>query len=782
MQTRLQIPGGSLTAITVGALFVAPGLAQQRVDTPLPDARPRIHNLTPAEEDALVLELDSVESATSVARQSFGASVVDGQVMAAGPDYRAYFDEGGFEIHPALGRSASHTRYLRFTLESIERGGVPVAALDLDAAPALTSGRVVFDRAPGIAEVYDSLAAGVEQSFLFDTLPAGSGDLVVSGRLSTNLEAPRGLADGTLELRAGELGAIRVGHVIGIDADGDRATGSLASDGEHLELRLPAAFVDRAAMPLVLDPVFGSLVEVEVDAFSDDTNVDVAFDATNQRYLFVWEKWYSGDDPDIHGQLVNTSGAFFGALQIYEGSVLPRGTNPTVANVSTTDSFLVAWQQSSVSIVGPWEITCRRHAASSLGFSSAVDLTSGGNCIEPDAGGERSADDEALVVYNRQGEGIRSIQVNVTAIGTPFVQNEVTVSTDPDDRKPAISKSGGTTGRYVVAWERYFIFDGDHDIVVRGVDRNNNLLGSEFLLASTIAIDEQDPDVDGDGTSFLVAFEREDGPEGTGDNDIHANKLTYVGSTLTFDGGETLVEGDVGDNEVDPAVAFCGPKYYVAWSDEDTGLFGGLFDYDIAYSALDPDDCTLCEIETFVGGSFDQNSRPELAARLSGGDTSSSSDFIALAWNRLDDGLPFDGDIVMQQLDGVGPTQAISNLGGGCGNEGVISVVGEVSVGSPSYEVRIDGGDPTAAIGFLNIAFPMPFVPCDTCLWSPFDVVFTKFLSGGSGSQVLNVPCKPNLAGASVDFQWTMLFTTLSPCSLSANVSLSDILRVTIGA
>ena len=53
-------------------------------------------------------------------------------------------------------------------------------------------------------------------------------------------------------------------------------------------------------------------------------------------------------------------------------------------------------------------------------------------------------------------------------------------------------------------------------------------------------------------------------------------------------------------------------------------------------------------------------------------------------------------------------------------------------------------------------------------------------LVAGAASYSSAIPCDPGLIGAVLRYQWTVAFTSDSPCPLSANISLSDRLDVTI--
>lgn len=123
----------------------------------------------------------------------------------------------------------------------------------LPAAAPIEQGLAVRYHRGTVVEVYDVRPQHMEQSFVFHELPAGEGDLVVDLKLDTALPL---LSVATDRLEFGdEHGGVVINGVVGIDAEGDRVPGSLSFEGGVLSLRLPAAFVQTAALPLVLDPL-----------------------------------------------------------------------------------------------------------------------------------------------------------------------------------------------------------------------------------------------------------------------------------------------------------------------------------------------------------------------------------------------------------------------------------------------------------------------------------------------------------------------------------------------
>lgn len=112
---------------------------------------------------------------------------------------------------------------------------------------------------------------------MFERLPAGSGDLIVRGRIRTELQAQPAAdgQDGMAFVDAG-LGGVNVGQVIGVDARGSRCPGTMRFCDGELEFVLPAAFVDRAVLPLTVDPLAGTAVNMSNLPLLDDRFVSAS--------------------------------------------------------------------------------------------------------------------------------------------------------------------------------------------------------------------------------------------------------------------------------------------------------------------------------------------------------------------------------------------------------------------------------------------------------------------------------------------------------------------------
>lgn len=775
-----QLMNRSTTLATLAlTLLVTSGEAQQPTEplrTRTGVALPKSSVSPQATSDSLQRELAGDETVGLFSNLRFIQESEQG-LQAYARSYGVEFTPEGFAFTPAFGRRAPHNMPFEFQLESIGRGA---HLIEPGVSEPTADGYVVsYQRPLGIVESYDIRTEGMEQTFTFQQMPAGSGDLVVRGRVSGPLQPDRlGESSEGLRFEAAGLGAVRFGGVTGIDAEGVEAAGTVRFDGQYLELVLPEAFVQSASYPMVLDPLVGA--EITVVADGDDTvNADTAYDATNDRYCTItqWER--SATDVVLWIVIHDASGTVF-FVSGANGSG-PVNLNPSVAHCNLTDTFFMVWQ-AGPSLLGPWDLTglVLGPNGENPGFTIDLMLTPGVSESQPDVGSESTTvDDELMLVWNQDGE-IWGAMLDVPGptvqptFGTPF---RVDTSSFGTDSKPAISKAGGTSGNHLVTWQRLFddANGNDRDLYARAYDRDGNALTGQHAF-SPIVRDDEDPDVDGDGENWSIVFEASALID-NGDNDIYCQPVSYDsgGGVLVF-GDEVLVEGDVGQDESDPAVAYLGPKTVVAWSEA-----VGFLDYDVVLRGLDSE-CDDCGPDTVVAGTSRSEGNIAIASHLSG-DANSTSDAALVVYDRVTP-LTADGDVHAFVYEAIGAGGPVSpNLFSECGGGGFMSLSGPVAIGS---EVTFDLAGAAAEAITGRLAFNpadlfAPFGGCTWLVWHPSPGLrITTTPVAGSDSVTLTLPCDPGLVGGQINAQWMVIGTFASPW-LIPNISLSNIIDFTLG-
>ncbi|MBL9076313.1 MAG: hypothetical protein JNL08_02340 [Planctomycetes bacterium] len=696
-----------------------------------------------------------------------GVARVDDTLTAVGPDYKARFRHGTIDFVPALGARAERCLTWSFRLTSIRRSATLVAGgTDAAEEPNLDGNRVSWVR-DGVVECYDVRAEGLEQSFVFAARPAGTGDLVVHGEVTTEL-VPRPCGRQWLFECAG-VGGVRLGEVVGIDAAGRRVVGTSRVLGSSVEYVLPAEFVDAAAYPLVLDPLIATELAV---APADSRLPDCAYDHTSKRWLVVWQQQFSLVDVDVRALRIDADTAMpIGAVVIVDAGPEPC-TRPRVAGIAGVDRFLVVYQRSA-SLFGPFDVrACAVDAAGALASANSTLVSGLGQEPRPCVSGEASDQGDSGIVVLEDG-GIRMLKVVVPTTGAAGLFASAMLTPSNFAREPAISRSGGVVGRHLVTWTEA-TFGSDTDVLARVVSRDLSLLTPLTVLMGSSTIDGQTA-VDGDGTEFVVAHSRRE-PSGTL-RDVRALRVEYAAGVLTL-GTDQPIEATPNQDEFAPDIAWLGPKYCVAFVERQA-----LLDDDACAWLIDAS-CTTCNARIRLQGvDGTANSNQEWAPRVAGR--------WAFAQNGFnDDGLivstesftvpPFLGAVLAQRVQALGPGSQPVFLGGACGNGGVPAISAPFVVGNADFHFLVSGLEP-GAVPVLDLGLPAVPLPCGACSLLPPVILEVKANVGGTASSLWAVPCDPGFAGFQLEFQWLSLLTSASPCSLLPGASLSERVALTAG-
>ena len=641
-----------------------------------------------------------------------GHEIEDGIHWVAGDRYKARFHNGTMEFTPALGNRAPYNMTWSYRFQRMEQGGGTLAVATDHAQPEWDSAKRVIriPRGPGIDEVHQVRPEGLEITYELAARPQGSGDLVVTATVVSELQARAGEygAEG-IDFRMPEVGGIHLTGVFGIDANGARTHGTLGWDGREMTFTLPGAFLDEATYPVVLDPTLGTAAEIDApNGGNNDTKPDIAFDLTNNIYAICWQRVFSLGDAQIRAARLD--GTTYAAISPLFTAVSPfaSGTfheKPAIANNNFSDQFLVVWAQSA-GLLSPRDIYGRTYRPDGTLSTNTVAIATGtADQFEPDVGGDaRGTDDDCIVVWTDASQGIRSMQVAVPAALDPINQGEQAVTTTPSDRQPAVSKTM-LTNRTLAVWR-----SSAGSIQGRFLNNNGTAVGVEANI-STSTLNDSNPDVDGDGSVWMVVWEQLESNLGVL-TDVYCRRVNIAGSTnLSFPEAETglgVVGTTAGEEERDPSVSIHNIRFVVCYEDERTINSGPS---DIAVAFVGRDACRECGTRSLIRGSTSAKSvLPSVCSRRSGGDP--DSDRGAIIWSSADLTPPFDGDAYVQGVQSAGNGNPLINTGGGCGAAGAASVgngPGGV-LGNLETTVELNGASITSPFAFLwgAVAGPAP--------------------------------------------------------------------------
>ncbi|MCA8950672.1 MAG: hypothetical protein KDE27_14315 [Planctomycetes bacterium] len=671
-------------------------------------------------------------------------------IRTGGRAYRARFDVGGVEFTPALGAKAEHAMPLRFELESIRRGG----ALVLEAGPAtpLATGQTVdYHRGNGVTERYDVRGDGVEQSFVFDQL-AGRGDLVVRGRVATALQADATGAADRIDFELDGIGGVRFDQIVGIDAGGRRAAGTMRWDGEHLDLVLPAAFVDTAALPLVLDPLLGTVNSIGNNSL-DNREAEVAFSEADLEYLVAYSTTFAADDIEIRAARRDENNSSAGAIFAVTDGVGIVNRRPSVARVDAAGCFVIAWE-SSPSPLGPFDLVARTvDVAGSLGTAATV--VSNSNVSYPDVAGRPGGSlVNTFVVYAVPGSGLRSVRLQISA-GTISATAPTSLVNDAAAAYPRVSN--GSANSYALAWQS----EGNGLQTVRCARLDSaGMLNSTVLTISNSNEHRSRPDVDGDGTLFKLAY-------GSDVGGIRVRDLTFPGGTPTLGTNEWLAQG-AGLSR--PRIGWIGPKFVAVWSEEI-----GFLDYRVEGREFMAQSGFVPCGDVFRLGAGPANGaeyRPAIGTQR-GGSTITSRESALLVWDSIAQQSPFDsrlrGQIVRAFTGASAEFQS-----GGCGDVVNINASGFVAIGNADLEFELTSFSVTPSFCFflygLGATTTCPTGGSCTVI-SPIATAVGVPVASFLWSTPLPLPPNGDLVGLPLEVQGLALGTPSSPCTAFPNLS-----------
>jgi fibronectin type 3 domain-containing protein len=396
---------------------------------------------------------------------------------------------------------------VRMGASTLARGGDAVARADAE-------GRAVsFDRG-AVEEKYLLQPDALEQSFVIRSLPVERSDLVVSGRVSTNLvPPPDGAVGSQLAFTSQGREILTISNAVAIDAAGRRLDLLLASAGGKVSITVPASWVAGASLPITIDPLMGGPVTVDASVSSTVAQVngvpvrvtDVCYNSLQNEWLVVWQEQFgaSAFNFDVYAQRVNASGNLVGsAIPV---SVTGAGEyEPAVSWAPSVNRYLIAWRQDPADDSSDSDqfIAGRVLNADGTFYTSSFVLD---DFAGQDFGPSLAFDGTNwLCVFTNVVSATDTNVIGrfVAADGIPGTQ--VTFDSDSDlAAAPAVDVASGT---YFVAWQKG-VSGGPMSVVGRTMSTSGTLLTGITAIDQSTA-DCSAPDVSADGTQFLVVWQQ----------------------------------------------------------------------------------------------------------------------------------------------------------------------------------------------------------------------------------------------------------------------------------
>lgn len=214
---------------------------------------------------------------------------------ACGPNYKVSFHDG-YAFYPVLGPSYAKNLPLAWRNTRVRVGGQELVAAGETAKPTHTQWRYEY-RYDAVTEAYDVREDGVEQTFVIGKRPAAEGDLVVTGRIETELQAePVHGQHGAVTFRDGNgTPIVSYGAAFAIDANGSKFPMTTSFVGGELSLSLSAASLANAAFPLTVDPLTASVLIATGATLQEP---EIGRDDLANQICFAYSRLSSGTDYD----------------------------------------------------------------------------------------------------------------------------------------------------------------------------------------------------------------------------------------------------------------------------------------------------------------------------------------------------------------------------------------------------------------------------------------------------------------------------------------------------
>ncbi len=554
----------------------------------------------------------------------------DGTLWAFGGTYKASFNGDGATYIPFLGSDAPRNFPVTFRAPEITINGSPIDTL-AKADPVFANTTAVFDRG-AVRELYDVRKGELEQLFVFDELKQ-RGEIVVRTPIDSELVGREGTEG--LEF-AGEHGSVGYSTAIAIDGEGRRSPVSTRYIDGEVELRVPADFVDSAALPLTIDPILTTFGVAQFP-LEKDTAADIAYDGSTDRWMVVWQRLFSATDNDVFAQAYTADGALVGASGAYVNFASSSWSSPRIANNGLESQFLiVATVAGSTSTI--WGRT-REAENTTMGSPFQISAVFG-DSVAPDVGGDPALSGQTyyMVAWERQFSFAVDHDIIgqlVTVDGTlPSGAISIDNTSGTYDKVPSVSKSAGVlpfaSQRWNIVWQRQFTptdwdiqaaqYRSDGSVIRPSFPLNTDQEDDRWPQASSV-LDEVDPGI---SRQWLAVWERR---WSDGVDDLHAAVMEGHIPQSQLNLSALLGTGE-GEDQARPSVDTNGLQFAVTWTQT---FFSSFADSDslVAGVYIAGDDLYVSEGPIVLATGAGYQGRVQACARHSGGIT---SDWVSVVW------------------------------------------------------------------------------------------------------------------------------------------------------
>ncbi|MGK0155085.1 MAG: hypothetical protein ACI9SE_002045 [Neolewinella sp.] len=702
-----------------------------------------------------------------------GAATPDSKagVWASGADYKASFHDG-FVFYPLLGASSPHNLPLRWTTTEVRVGETAVTNMRQSPELRRSARRVEFDHGPFV-EVYDLRADGIEQSFVFHQPLRGSGDLVVTGHVDSELVAAVAQdRHQALEFcDAAGKGIVRYGAAIVVDSSGWQQPVSTAWNGQHVELRIGAEFLAQATYPIRLDPLIARINLATGTSPVVDLDMIVAPDAGAPKLMVVFSRAFASNDIDSYAIVSDTD--FSNPVLVFSdvnASWSTKGGRCTYSGDAHRWALVFEREQfapTTSSILTYFHLRADTNTNSgSVGLLSKPPGTTARN---PDVGGRRpGGGSNVLVVYqtdltttqqntsNGETWGVLVHPGSASEVSVPNTLDWFTAGTTYDREHPTLVKmSDGTFGFWIVAWHEFFApaNPDDWDINITRFSINGLHQAQRYRLGYSVSPPHKRyPQLSGGQGRFMLAMTYSQSDATPMSDAIHVQR---------FDWPDTQYDPDISPVVVivsDPAQPnFAFPR--LAFDDNTRSHWAltyrrGLTSDGDLFALRLGSDGTVLESNTIF------QSPGQLGGATAVAFTPENGGSFPIAYATDEAGAPVFGTQLVYP-----PGAENTTYGTGCGG-----AIGASSpyIGSQFFEFTLTGAEPSqiAALGMSSYqqAQSLALLPAGCDLLIGTDGGYFTVITGPTGDATVSIPLTASLPpGLTVFTQWLHLNSSGSP-------------------
>lgn len=692
----------------------------------------------------------------------------DGTIRVAAETYKAEFDGRGARFIPFLGSDAPRDLPLAFALRSARVGD---RALELEApAPSRRDDTVAFARGACVEE-YLVRAEGIEQRFVFTALPArGALELVVE--VESEFEAdttPAGIRF------THALGSVGYSRAIAIDSKGERLELDTRWDGHGIRIEVPRAYVERAALPLLVDPVIGTTMSISSTRIT--RSVDLAWDSSLSTWLAVWERVYSATDSDVFARPLDAT--LLGGTTLTIDSSTDSLRDCRVGGLQHFDSFLVVASRKGSGNL-EWIVGRTVQGGASFNVGAEFDIERAGvntvwtgNNTRPDVAGDTSNGSPnfwTIVWENDDGLGSRRVHCRqLRQDGWFHVAGSLRLSAVGEDgTMPAIveaSGSGIVNFDYLVAY-RSQVGAVTRLKTVMGTDGNAFYFGRHDLgaIPADGAYALSMPTAASAGLGHVLVVFEVAGAAGVAGLDLHGALLGTDGSLVVPPTNLSALEGlDAAHRARDqrrPRVTTDKHRFAIAYQNDWTASDPDIRAMTVAVLRSGGSTSLVVQDTALVASTTSSESAPAIACALDGADVARC----AVLWNQSS-GSSF--AVQGRLYDALRATGGVVTRATGCGGL-TITASGVPAIGHP-LSIALPNRSGISGF-FVGLPVSIALAGCNPCVLGADGAVIQL------ASTTLQVPSDAALVGGTVAIQG---FDTGSPACLGL-VRLSDTLDVTL--